>query len=486
MSQSRIFVSAVTHELRSSREIVARTLRRMGLEAVSEEEFRTGYGELGRWLREEIKTCEGVIQIVGRGYGAEPPFPDPEFGRVSYTQFEFHYAKKLGKKTWIITTGDQFERDTPTEKLDLPNDPSNCDLAQWQAERRRWQTEYLEGIRLENHLRHHAENKVELENVIFRIQTARITTEKIRAHLLQTVEETYHRENGAADQAITWKERKSLKEAATAAHAWRLGRIEDLASSFAEIEGRGTATNVFKEMSRILSEEGVDEAIAYVAAESPAILVRIRARIDATRSQNRNDLEPLLQVAALNENKGQHEAARAGYQEILAIEPTWPNALERYFWLLVNRGDEARIRSTQVQARFEYKEAEEIAKKLAAGDPSNSAWQRDLTVSFIKLGDVAVAQGKLEEAARAFGDGLAIRKKLAAGDPSNSAWQRDLWVSFFKLASLSEKQGRPDEAKRRYMSAFEVLSAMDRSGIHISPDGRAFLEQLRQMVTAVD
>ena len=51
-------------------------------------------------LRDKIDGCDGLIQIVGRGYGAEPPLVDPQFGRVSYTQFEFLYAQSRGKKTW--------------------------------------------------------------------------------------------------------------------------------------------------------------------------------------------------------------------------------------------------------------------------------------------------------------------------------------------------------------------------------------------------
>ena len=129
-----------------------------------------------------------------------------------------------------------------------------------------------------------------------------------------------------------------------------------------------------------------------------------------------------------------------------------------------------------------------IAKRLAAGDPSNTGWQRDLAVSYSKLADVAVAQGKLAEAARAYDDVLAIAKRLAAGDPttqiatrsrvllqqarrrgggargarggraglrrghgdseatgrrrsSNTAWQRDLSVSHNKLGDVAVAQG---------------------------------------------
>jgi hypothetical protein len=47
--------------------------------------------------------------------------------------------------------------------------------------------------------------------------------------------------------------------------------------------------------------------------------------------------------------------------------------------------------------------------RLAAADPANTEWQRDLSVSHNKLGDVAVAAGD-----------------LAAADPANTQWERDL------------------------------------------------------------
>ena len=47
-----------------------------------------------------------------------------------------------------------------------------------------------------------------------------------------------------------------------------------------------------------------------------------------------------------------------------------------------------------------------------------------LGASDSKLADVAVAQGQLVEAARAYGEGLAIATQRVAGDPSNTGWQR--------------------------------------------------------------
>lgn len=87
-----------------------------------------------------------------------------------------------------------------------------------------------------------------------------MTTGKIRAHLLQTAEDTQRRELTEAEAATDWKQRQQLREAADNAHSVRLSRIEELAVFFAEIEGRGATTSVFQEMTRILAEQGVDEA----------------------------------------------------------------------------------------------------------------------------------------------------------------------------------------------------------------------------------
>ena len=59
-----------------------------------------------------------------------------------------------------------------------------------------------------------------------------------------------------------------------------------------------------------------------------------------------------------------------------------------------------------------------IRKQLPAADPSNTDWQRDLCVSYSKLGDLQVAEGKLPDARKYYEDALAVAKQLAATDPS--------------------------------------------------------------------
>ena len=87
-----------------------------------------------------------------------------------------------------------------------------------------------------------------------------------------------------------------------------------------------------------------------------------------------------------------------------------------------------------------------IAERLAKADPGNAGWQRDLSVSFEKIGDVLVAQGKGDDAIKAFRDGLAIAERLAKADPGNAGWQRDLFVSLWKITGILLDSGKRDAA----------------------------------------
>ncbi len=103
-----IFISAVSRELRSARQLVANTLTFLGYEPVWQEIFGTESGDLRAILRQQIDQCKGVVQVVGQCYGAEPPTPDAQLGRVSYTQYEALYARERGKKVWYLFIDETF------------------------------------------------------------------------------------------------------------------------------------------------------------------------------------------------------------------------------------------------------------------------------------------------------------------------------------------------------------------------------------------
>ena len=129
-----VFISAVSKELRSARQLVANTLMFLGYEPTWQEIFGTESGDLRGVLRDRIDQCNGVVQIVGMCYGTEPSDVDAEFGRISYTQYEASYARKQGKKIWYLLIDESFPVDP------CPAEPE--ELRQLQAAyRRRLQTD---------------------------------------------------------------------------------------------------------------------------------------------------------------------------------------------------------------------------------------------------------------------------------------------------------------------------------------------------------
>src|SRR6266481_7183700 len=392
MNQPSVFISCISLEFRQTRSRVAAILTRLGYTPVIQEIFGTEPGDLRQVLRDKIDACEGLIQIVGQGYGAEPPEADAGYGRVSYTQFEFLYARAQKKKTWLLFAGDACTRDTPLDGLDLPlpNDPAHPDPA-YQAERRALQLTYRDKRRNDGPLYFDATGDAELELKVERLRdelaelrrafnlwqnkvlrafavgfvllaliggsvwwfgysqhreiqgitadARHITREKIRAQLLEAVERTRQAALAEAEKAEGWKERERLRQAAEKAYAGSIARVDELAASFAEIEGTARSTDVFNEMTRILAgPEGVDQAIAYVATQRSNILEKVKARAAAAREKNRADLLPLLKSAQLEAERNHPAEAEHLFREILALEPDWSEPRNAFAWFLIERG----------------------------------------------------------------------------------------------------------------------------------------------------
>jgi tetratricopeptide (TPR) repeat protein len=134
-----IFISAVSQELRSARQLVANTLTFLGYDPIWQDIFETSEGDLRGVLRKQISRCNGVVQLVGCCYGAEPLQPTEEFGRVSYTQYEALYARKMGKKVWYLILDEHFPSDACVDEPE---------------ELRTLQTAYRNRLKADTHLYH--------------------------------------------------------------------------------------------------------------------------------------------------------------------------------------------------------------------------------------------------------------------------------------------------------------------------------------------
>ncbi|MFM9961776.1 MAG: tetratricopeptide repeat protein [Planctomycetaceae bacterium] len=166
----RIFISSVSSEFRTSRQLIANVLSRLGYDPVWQDIFGTESGDLRQVLRDKIDDCDGLLQLVGRGYGAEPPTADETFGRVSYTQFEFLYARAQGKKTWLIFADDACTRDRPLDELDRSHDPQDPDPVAYVAERRALQEAWQQRWKKESHLFHGVASDIDLELRVERLR----------------------------------------------------------------------------------------------------------------------------------------------------------------------------------------------------------------------------------------------------------------------------------------------------------------------------
>ena len=100
-----------------------------------------------------------------------------------------------------------------------------------------------------------------------------------------------------------------------------------------------------------------------------------------------------------------------------------------------------------------------IRERLVQADPSNAGWQRDLSFSLNKIGDVRVKQGQLAAALASFQAALAISEKLVQTDPDNVAWQRDVLVSWVKIADTD-----PTRARSALRRAYDVAMRLREEG----------------------
>ncbi|MEL6108281.1 MAG: tetratricopeptide repeat protein, partial [Planctomycetota bacterium] len=89
-----------------------------------------------------------------------------------------------------------------------------------------------------------------------------------------------------------------------------------------------------------------------------------------------------------------------------------------------------------------------------------------VSVSLERLGNLALAEGNLPEARRLFSDALAVAQRLSESDPGNASWQRDLVVSYFKLGGLEEQSGNGAAAKSNFLKCLAVLRGMKQSHMH--------------------
>ncbi|MEM8739558.1 MAG: tetratricopeptide repeat protein [Planctomycetota bacterium] len=123
--RKRIFVSAVSSELRHVRVELEAYLRALSYDSVHQEIFTQTHLGIVSMLREQISTCDAMICLIGHHYGYEPDTPPPGYPRRSYTQLEFFLAREMDLPVYLMLTDPEHPLPAPPGNPRTPGNPAN-------------------------------------------------------------------------------------------------------------------------------------------------------------------------------------------------------------------------------------------------------------------------------------------------------------------------------------------------------------------------
>jgi tetratricopeptide (TPR) repeat protein/cellulose biosynthesis protein BcsQ len=229
--------------------------------------------------------------------------------------------------------------------------------------------------------------------------------------------------------------------------------------------------------------DGTLAKMAYLAEVQPLIPPQERAWNVVTDLQ----IQVLIRIGDIDAASRRIQASVKQAQARAAADPAntqWQRDLSISHSRL---GDLATATGDLDAARTAYQTALGITERLAAADPANAQPQRDLSVSHSRLGDLATATGDLTEARNHYQAALDIRQRLAAADPANTQWQRDLSISHSRLGDLATTAGDLPTGRSAYQAALDIrqrLAAADPANTQWQRDLSVSNDRLGDLATA--
>jgi tetratricopeptide (TPR) repeat protein/pimeloyl-ACP methyl ester carboxylesterase len=174
------------------------------------------------------------------------------------------------------------------------------------------------------------------------------------------------------------------------------------------------------------------------------------------------DIESLFWAGWIEIQYGDLGKAQMRLEHVLKLAEQGNQADYKY-WARVGLADIWQKRGDLKAALKSYSDSLAIAERLAKSDPGNAGWQRDLAVSYEKIGDVQEAQGDLKAALKSYSGSLAIAERLAKADPGNKEWQRDLVVSYNRIGGVQGAQGDLKAALKSYSDSLTIMEQLAQS-----------------------
>jgi tetratricopeptide (TPR) repeat protein len=219
----------------------------------------------------------------------------------------------------------------------------------------------------------------------------------------------------------------------------------------AEMERLRETVRGFEQRERDTAETGPDRRALQSLAQGdtrPATDI-LREQVQSRRREAAAVSRQLGSLLSLTNSV----EALAAYREAASLDP-------EDFWTWIEVGNREILAGSLTHATEAFRCAQERAARLNETDPHNTGWQRDLSVSHNRIGDIRRAQGDLAGALDAYNKGLEIRARLAETDKHNTEWQRDLSVSHNKIGNVRLVQGDLASALDAYNKHLEIATRL--------------------------
>jgi serine/threonine protein kinase len=172
-------------------------------------------------------------------------------------------------------------------------------------------------------------------------------------------------------------------------------------------------------------------------------------------------------LAALRQEMGDREGARADYDQIAAIFgqlatefPTEPEYRKQLARSRNNRAVLLHDGGKTNEAATAYRDALQIRAQLAADFPAVPPYRRELARSHINLGNLQYELGKLGEAEAAYRAARQILVQLATDFPTVAEYRQDLATSHNGLGVLLLSLDKGDQAETELRDALRIQAQL--------------------------
>ncbi|MEM9997830.1 MAG: tetratricopeptide repeat protein, partial [Bacteroidota bacterium] len=138
-------------------------------------------------------------------------------------------------------------------------------------------------------------------------------------------------------------------------------------------------------------------------------------------------------------------------------------------------GDLYRALGQGEQARDAYQRSLDIAERLAKAEPDRADYQRDLSVSYTRLAQHHLSLDEPQEAFGYFVKDLQIAERLAQAEPGRADYQVDLAISLMQVAPFTDKR------TELLTSALQILTTLQAEG-RLDPSRAGMIERIQALL----